>query len=128
VEAFMRNIDWEGVYERYRLAVTAASEQFGLARSALPAGQLLDVRRAAVFEQDGQLIPGATWADPAAVGQWGPSLPQDRPVVVYCVYGHEVGRSTALRLRAQGVQAWFLRDGIDGWKAAGMPLADKPAA
>jgi Fe-Mn family superoxide dismutase len=39
-----------------------------------------------------------------------------------------VGRSTALRLRAQGVQAWFLRGGIDGWKAAGMPLADKPAA
>ena len=128
VDAFMRNIHWEGVYDRYRLAVTAASEQFGVARSELPAGALLDVRRAGVFEQDQQLIPGATWADPAAVGQWGPSLPPDREVVVYCVYGHEVGRSTALRLRAQGLQAWFLRGGIDGWKAAGMPLADKASS
>ena len=30
-------------------------------------------------------------------------------VVVYCVYGHEVGRATALRLRAAGLEAHFLR-------------------
>jgi superoxide dismutase, Fe-Mn family len=47
-------------------------------------------------------------------------------VVVYCVYGHEVGRGTALRLRAQGVNARFLRGGIDAWEAAGLPLTDKP--
>jgi len=29
-------------------------------------------------------------------------LPDDKANVVYCVYGHEVGRATALRLRAQG--------------------------
>jgi Fe-Mn family superoxide dismutase len=46
-------------------------------------------------------------------------------VVVYCVYGHEVGRSTAMRLRATGVDARFLRGGIDGWKAAGKPLQSK---
>ncbi|MFC5496859.1 Fe-Mn family superoxide dismutase [Caenimonas terrae] len=125
VDAFMRNIDWEGVYERYRLAVAAATEPFGVSRDQLPPATLLDVRRAEVFDQDSQLIPGAAWADPAAVGQWGAALPADRDVVVYCVYGHEVGRSTALRLRAQGLQAWFLRGGIDGWKAEGMPLADK---
>jgi Fe-Mn family superoxide dismutase len=128
VDAFMRNIRWEAVYERYQLAVHAASEAFGVHRAAMPAAAILDVRRAAVFEQDGQLLPGATWADPAAVGQWGASLSPEREVVVYCVYGHEVGRSTALRLRALGLQAWFLREGIDGWKAAGMPLADKAHA
>ncbi len=128
VDAFMRNIRWEAVYERYQLAVHAASEAFGVERAAIPAAAILDVRRCAVFEQDGQMIPGATWADPAAVGQWGASLSPDREVVVYCVYGHEVGRSTALRLRALGLQAWFLRGGIDGWKAAGMPLADKAQA
>lgn len=117
--------DWEAVYERYRLAVTQASEPFGVDRAQLPEGALLDVRRAAVFEQDGHVIRGASWADPAAVGQWGQSLPLGKDVVVYCVYGHEVGRATALRLRALGLQAWFLRGGIDGWKAAGMPLVEK---
>jgi Fe-Mn family superoxide dismutase len=32
------------------------------------------------------------------------------------VYGHEVGRATALRLRAAGIDAHFLRGGIDGWR------------
>ena len=33
------------------------------------------------------------------------SLPTDREIVVYCVYGHEVRRSTAMRLRAAGLKA-----------------------
>ena len=70
VDAFMANIDWAQVYERYQLAVDGASE-------------------------------------------------------VYCIYGHEVGRATVLRLRAQGVKARFLRGGIDGWQAAGRPLDPK---
>lgn len=118
-------IDWAALYERYQHAVTQASEPFGVDRADLPAAAIVDVRRSAVFEQDRQLIPGASWADPAAVSLWGQALPKDRDVVVYCVYGHEVGRATALRLRAQGVRARFLRGGIDGWKAAGLPLADK---
>ena len=60
-----------------------------------------------------------------ALQEWGAQLPKDQPVIVYCVYGHEVGRSTAMRLRAAGVEARFLRGGIDGWKSAGRPLARK---
>jgi len=44
---------------------------------------------------------------------------------VYCVYGHEVGRSTALRLRAQGINARFLKGGIDEWQKANLPLVDR---
>jgi len=44
------------------------------------------------------------------------------------VYGHEVGRATALRLRAAGVDARFLRGGIDGWQAAGRPVDSKPGS
>jgi Fe-Mn family superoxide dismutase len=47
-------------------------------------------------------------------------------VVVYCVHGHEVSRSTAMQLRAAGLRARFLRGGIEGWQAAGLPLVDKP--
>ena len=42
-----------------------------------------------------------------------------------CVYGHEVGRATALRLCASGVAACFLEGGIDAWKNAGLPLSAK---
>jgi len=52
-------------------------------------------------------------------------LPDNKANVVYCVYGHEVGRATALRLRAQGVNARFLRGGIDAWQAAGRPIDPK---
>jgi Fe-Mn family superoxide dismutase len=41
------------------------------------------------------------------------------------VYGHEVGRATAMKLRAAGIRARFLRGGFDGWKAAGGPLSKK---
>jgi hypothetical protein len=41
--------------------------------------------------------------------------------------GREVGRNTAMRLRAAGVNAHYLRGGIEGWVAAVPPFADKPA-
>lgn len=87
---------------------------------------LIDVRRAGVFERAGSMIPGAKWRDPKTVGDWGREMLAGSPVVVYCVYGHEVGRSTAMRLRAAGVDARFLRGGIDGWIASGRPVTDRP--
>jgi Fe-Mn family superoxide dismutase len=125
MEASDADVAWPAVYERYQQAVAEASEPFAVTREDMPPATVLDVRRDAMFAQDTQLIPGASWRDPAAVGRWAAELPRDMPVVVYCVYGHEVGRATAMRLRAHGLQAWFLRGGIDGWKAAGMPLQEK---
>jgi superoxide dismutase, Fe-Mn family len=125
IEVFVAGIDWNAVYERYQEAVHAASEPFGAAQKEVAGALLLDVRRAGVFEQAASMIPGARWRDPADVGRWAGELPTDREVVVYCVYGHEVGRSTAMRLRAAGLKARYLRGGIDGWQAAGLPLAVK---
>ena len=125
VDAFMGNIAWDGVYERYQQAVHAASEGLAAEQSEASDALLLDVRRAGMFEQATQMLPGAKWFDPALVAEWAAGLPRDRELVVYCVYGHEVGRGTALRLRSQGLNARFLRGGIDGWKSAGLPLVDK---
>jgi len=125
VDAFMDNIHWTRVYERYQSAVEAASEPFGAGPEDIGEAQLFDVRRAGVFEQADALIPGARWHDPGEVDQWAVQLGAGTPVVVYCVYGHEVGRTTAMRLRAAGVDARFLRGGIDAWKTAGRPLAPK---
>ena len=73
------------------------------------------------------LAAGAEWRDPAQVDQWAQQLPAGTPVVVYCVYGHEVGRATALRLRASGVDARFLVGGFDGWRSQGRPVVRKAA-
>jgi Fe-Mn family superoxide dismutase len=119
-------IDWNPAYQRYQEAVHAVSEAFGADQDEIAGALLLDVRRAGVFEQAASMIPGARWQDPAAVARWAGELPADREVVVYCVYGHEVGRATAMRLRAAGLKARYLRGGIDGWQSAGRPLAAKP--
>lgn len=118
-------IDWADPYERYQHAVHDASEAFAIDAAGLRDCVLLDVRRAAVFEQATTMLPGARWRDPAEVGTWATDLPAGRAVVVYCVYGHEVGRATALRLRAAGRDARFLRGGIDGWQTQGRPLEAK---
>lgn len=125
VDACLRGVDWAAVYERYQAAVTAASD--GLAATADEAAdaRLIDVRRAAVFEQSDAMAEGAEWRDPASVDDWAAELPAERPVIVYCVYGHEVGRSTALRLRAAGVDARFLAGGFEGWRAQGRAVVDK---
>jgi Fe-Mn family superoxide dismutase len=128
VDAFMDNIDWAAVYGRYQRAVHAASEPFGAAQDEIADAMLLDVRRAGVFEQASTMLPGARWRDPAAVAQWAADLPTERKVLVYCVYGHEVGRATAMRLRAAGVDARYLRGGIDGWVSAARPTQPIEAA
>jgi superoxide dismutase, Fe-Mn family len=124
----MDNINWAKVYERYQAAVFSASEPFGAAQGEVAGAVVLDVRRAGMFEQATTMIPGARWRDPADVAEWSSELPTNREVIVYCVYGHEVGRATAMRLRAAGLKARYLRGGIDGWQAAGQALNPKGAA
>ena len=128
VDAFMRNIEWAQVYERYQAAVHGASEAFAAGPDDVDKALVFDVRRAGAFEKAETLIPGASWRDPAAVATWSRDVSKDEEVVVYCVYGHEVCRATALRLRSQGVKARFLRGGIDEWQTAGRPVVPKVPA
>ncbi|MBS0452672.1 MAG: superoxide dismutase [Proteobacteria bacterium] len=126
VDAFMKNIHWGRLYENYQVAVQQSSDALGASPDELGDSLLIDVRRQAIFEQSDVLIEGASWRDPGDVATWASELPRDREVVVYCVYGHEVGRSTAMRLRAAGVRARFLRGGFDGWRTGGRALAPRP--
>lgn len=128
VTTFMANLNWAAVYRNYQHAVEGASDMFGVGVDDLQGATVFDVRRAGVFEAATTLLPGAQWRDPAEVRQWGEALDPEQPVVVYCVYGHEVCRATALRLRAQGRNARFLRGGIDAWQRSGLPLAQKSAS
>jgi Fe-Mn family superoxide dismutase len=127
VDAFMSNIDWGAVHGRYPHAVNAASDPLGAGPDEIGDALVLDVRRAGVHEQARTMIPGARWHDPATVFTWSAELPAERQLALYCVHGHEVSRATAMRLRAAGLNARYLRGGLDGWQAAGRPLASKPA-
>ena len=123
VDTFMAHINWAAVYARYQAAVHGASAP--MAATAIDGALVLDVRRAGVFDKAQTMIPGATWKDPADVATWAQALPRDTEVVVYCVYGHEVSRATAMRLRAAGLNARYLEGGIDGWAGAGRPLTPR---
>jgi Fe-Mn family superoxide dismutase len=75
VDAFMANIDWAQVYERYQGAVHGASELFGADQDELADAEVLDVRRVGMFEKAEALIPGASWRDPASVDAWAGDVP-----------------------------------------------------
>ena len=126
--AFVDAIDWPLAYERYQHAVHAASVPFAAAHADLAGALVLDVRRAGVFAAASTMLPGAAWRDPVAVAEWSAQLPADREVIVYCVYGHEVGRATAMRLRARGLNARYLEGGIDAWQRDGQPTVPKGEA
>jgi Fe-Mn family superoxide dismutase len=122
VQAFMDKLDWNAVHERYEKAVHEGSDAWGALHSELAGALLLDVRREAVFKAAATRMPGAQWLNPAEVDHWANSLPTDRKIIVYCVFGHEVSRATAMRLRAAGLNAQYLRGGIDGWQSAGLTV------
>jgi superoxide dismutase, Fe-Mn family len=127
-DAFMENIPWDQVYERYQIAVHDATESLGAGHADVAGVLLLDVRRAAVFEKAPTKLVGSRWSNPATVGLWARDLPAAKDIVVYCVYGHEVSRITALRLQAVGLTARYLVGGIDAWQAAGLIVEPKPLA
>ena len=82
---------------------------------------LLDVRRDQAFSEDGGLIIGALRRSPGDVERWARDLIAGRPVVAYCVHGHEVSQGVAASLRQAGLDAAYLEGGIAGWKERGLP-------
>lgn len=80
---------------------------------------LLDVRRAEKRAAEGDEIAGGARLDPARWLDWKDGVTRDRPVVLYCAYGHEISQGLTAALRAMGLDARHLADGIDGWRKAG---------
>jgi rhodanese-related sulfurtransferase len=74
---------------------------------------LLDVRRAARFADSQALLPAAQRCAPEDIPRLA-AQQAPRDVVVYCVYGHEVGQEAAQALRQAGWNARFLAGGIEG--------------
>lgn len=80
---------------------------------------ILDVRRQPAFAEDDRLIPAALRPE-GDLAAFITGHPVARPIVAYCVKGHEVGQDAASLLRAAGYDARYLEGGIQAWKAAGL--------
>jgi rhodanese-related sulfurtransferase len=85
--------------------------------------QLLDVRRAGVRAEHGEQIAGARWHDPAAWLEWKDGIGNQRPVVLYCAKGHEIGQGLTTTLRVLGVDARYFVGGMQGWLDEGRPVS-----
>jgi rhodanese-related sulfurtransferase len=82
---------------------------------------VVDVRRAVPDPATDRLIVAAFHRPPDGVARWSGDLPAKRPVVVYCVHGHEVSQGVARALRTAGVDAAYLEGGIAGWTEQRLP-------
>jgi len=87
--------------------------------AAFPPPAVLDVRRQSAFDADPQTIPGGVRCAPDRVAALASELEPWRPVVAYCVRGHEVGRDAAALLRSHGLDAFHLEGGLEAWRDAG---------
>ena len=76
---------------------------------------LIDVREPS--EQAAGIIEGARLVPLGRIAEVRPSLPRDRPVIVYCRTGLRSARAASL-LRDSGVDARSLTGGIEAWRAA----------
>jgi Fe-Mn family superoxide dismutase len=139
VDAFMRNIDWKAVQERYEDAAKVeppralSQPEFGdlpgvgveEVKALLESGQrvqLIDARPRHSASREQDIVEGATWRDPEKVQEWAGELSKSDPVVVYCVYGFHVGCKAAIALREAGFDARYLKGGHSAWKALGVPM------
>ena len=86
---------------------------------------LIDVRRGEAFNADTSLIIGAARRLPEDVSEWRNALPAGKPIVAYCVHGHEVSQGVASTLRSAGMAAAYLEGGIAGWQERKLPTRRK---
>jgi rhodanese-related sulfurtransferase len=83
---------------------------------------IVDVRRESGYRDNPRMLPWAIRRLPDEVGQWMTALEIGRPVIVYCVHGHEVSQGAASALAAAGFDAAYLDGGVEGWAGAGLRL------
>jgi rhodanese-related sulfurtransferase len=108
-----------------RFLITASDLYDLLGRPSAPI--VIDVRRQPAFDADGTLLASAIRRLPEDIGTWNAAIPAGRPVVVYCVHGHEVSQNAASTLRARGIDARYLAGGIVQWNDQRLPTRNKLA-
>jgi superoxide dismutase, Fe-Mn family len=142
VDQVMTNLNWERIDARYRSAVgegkgndelflpygAPLQEEARISAEELKAALenaedcrpvLVDLCQRRDLPRRTDMLAGATMHAPAALTEWIQQLPQDRPIVVYCICGFQVSGTTGTELRRRGYDARALAGGITAWHAIG---------
>ena len=135
IDTFFRNIKWAVVLNRLAAAQTDLSppnedastadlpsvsvEQLATQIACGGGVQIVDARQRDHMSRHVDLMAGAVWHDPDRIQEWIEELSPEKPVIVYCSYGFDVGRNVARTLIARGFDARYLRGGLSAWYAAG---------
>ncbi|MEB3204455.1 MAG: rhodanese-like domain-containing protein [Candidatus Sericytochromatia bacterium] len=86
-----------------------------------PEAVVVDVREPAEFAEGH--VEGAILAPLGTLATWAAQQPKERPVVLVCKSGRRATKA-AEQLGAAGFKALVhLEGGMEGWKAAGLPVA-----
>ncbi len=134
IAAFMRNIAWQIVEQRYQNATKIApppklvqpefdgmpSVSVEEVEAMLKSGkrvQVIDARPRHYITKATDMMDGAVWRDPERIDDWIGELSKEDPVVTFCVYGFHIGCQTANTLRDRGFDAKYMTGGHYGWKA-----------
>ena len=139
IAAFMRNIDWSAVKQRYEDAIKVApprpleQKEFAdvpsisveevreMMKSGTPV-QIIDTRPKHYTTKAQDIMDGAVWRDPERLDDWIGTLSKTEPVVTFCVYGFHIGCQTASALRKAGFDARYMAGGHYAWKAIKGPV------
>jgi rhodanese-related sulfurtransferase len=108
-----------------RFSISADDLYRRLGTAAVPV--VLDVRRAPAYDTDDRVVVGSVRI-PDEIADWGRDRADGRPVVTYCVHGHEVSQSAAETLRGLGIDARYLAGGIGAWVEQNLPTRRKTDA
>jgi superoxide dismutase, Fe-Mn family len=142
VDDVMRNLNWERIDARYRLAIgevggedelflpfgAPAQEEARISAEELKAALedddarrpvLLDLCLPRDLPRRSDMLAGASMHAPAALPSWIKELPRDRPIAVYCICGFQVSGTAVTELRKRGYDARALVGGITAWHAIG---------
>jgi len=111
------------VASSHSASLSISPEQFAAAIGSASAPLVLDVRRPARFAESDRILPAARHCAPEDVARFAAEHPPG-DVIVYCVFGHEVGQEAARTLHDAGWNARFLAGGIEG----GQDGVDAPQA
>jgi superoxide dismutase, Fe-Mn family len=127
VEAFMANIAWERIANRFAGAAPAARPHTIDTQAARrliesdPTIVVIDARLADDAASVPVRLPRARRAPPNQVDAVAASLPKGARAVVYCAWGFEIGGDCAAKLRERGIDAVAVAGGIGTWRADGLP-------
>lgn len=90
------------------------------------AAVLVDLRKPEAVAASKVLIRGAERRNPFVFSHGDPLIRDPRPLIVFCVHGHEVSQFACALLLLHGRNARYVRGGFEALRAAGAALEPLP--